>query len=279
MPPDVMESAQPKSGGCPIMFSSGYPAPAVLLAMAAGLMVCMLAAMEVGWRRGNRRVMRDPDGAEKGTTTLDSAVFALFGLLLAFTFSGAAQRFADRRVLINDEANAIGTAYLRISLLPEGAQPALRALYRDYVEVRLKAPTVTVDGGLDDTPKVQAEIWKLTIDALQQHQGQPIVESVLDPVNEMFDLTSTRWLVARTHPPTIIYTLLVGMALFCGFLGGYNMGVARRRHVLHAFAFSLCITSVIYVILDVEFPRAGLIQVGYADDVMRNLLNSMPAVR
>lgn len=261
------------------MFSSAYSGPVVLLVLAAGLMIFMLVAMELGWRRGDRRAQRDPEGAEKGTTTLDSAVFALFGLLLAFTFSGAAQRFADRRDLINDEANAIGTAYLRVSLLPTDSQPQLRELYRHYVEVRLRAPAMAREGGVDDTPTVQNEIWSLTIAALQQMQGQPIVESVLDPVNEMIDITSTRWLAGRTHPPTIIYLLLVGMALICGFLGGYNMGVARRRHVLHAFAFSLCICSVIYVTVDVEFPRAGLIQIDYADAVMVNLLNSMPPAR
>jgi hypothetical protein len=261
------------------MFSSAYPGPVVLFLLAAGLMVCMLAAMEIGWRRGNRRVLRDPEGAEKGTTTTDSAVFALFGLLLAFTFSGAAQRFVDRRDLINDEANAIGTAYLRTSLLPADAQPALRALYRHYVEVRLKAPAVAMENGIDETPEVQNQIWKLTIDALQQREGQPIVQSVLDPVNEMFDITSTRLLASRTHPPAFIYLLLVGMSLICGFLGGYNMGVSRRRHVLHAIAFSVCISSVIYLIIDVEFPRVGLIQVGYADNVLLNLLSSMPPVR
>jgi hypothetical protein len=245
------------------------------MALAAGLMVCLLTAMEFGWRRGNRRVLCDPEGAEKGTTTMDSAVFALFGLLLAFTFSGAAQRFVDRRDLINDEANAIGTAYLRTSLLPENAQPALRALYRHYVEVRLKAPMVAMEGGFDETSQVQNEIWKLTIDALRQREGQPIVEAVLDPVNEMFDITSTRLLASRTHPPDFIYLLLVGMALICGFLGGYQMGVARRRHVLHAVAFSVSICSVIYLIIDVEFPRVGLIQTGYADVVLVNLLNSM----
>jgi hypothetical protein len=103
--------------------------------------------------------------------------------------------------------------------------------------------------------------------------------SVLDPVNEMFDITSTRLLASRTHPPAFIYLLLVGMALICGFLGGYQMGVARRRHVLHAVAFSVCICSVIYLIIDVEFPRVGVIQVGYADEVLVNLLNSMSPVR
>lgn len=258
------------------MFAAEYPAIALVVALLAGLIVLILVAMEFGWRRGNRRVLRDPEGAEKGTTMMDSAVFALLGLLLAFVFSGAASRFGDRRELINDEANAIGTAYLRISLLPADSQPELRNLYRQYVEVRLKFSAITLQGGVDDSSRVQNEIWKLTIAALQQHQGPPIVDAVLDPVNEMIDITSTRWLAARTHPPMIIYMLLVGLAMVCGFLGGYNMGVARRRHVWHAVAFALTISMVLYVIIDVEFPRVGLVRVDFADAALVNLLNSMP---
>ncbi|HWS26314.1 MAG TPA: hypothetical protein VN259_07010 [Xanthomonadales bacterium] len=261
------------------MFLAEYSGFVFVAALIAGLIVLILAAMEFGWRRGNRRVMRDPEGAEKGTTTMDSAVFALLGLLLAFVFSGAASRFGDRRELINDEANAIGTAYLRIGLLPADSQPELRNLYRQYVEVRLKSSAIALQGGVDDTSRVQNEIWKLTLAALQQHQGPPIVDAVLDPVNEMIDITSTRWLAARTHPPMVIYALLVGLAMVCGFLGGYNMGVARRRHALHAVAFALSISLVLYVIIDVEFPRVGLIRVDFADAVLVNLLNSMPAVR
>jgi hypothetical protein len=125
---------------------------------------------------------------------------------------------------------------------------------------------------------LQNEIWELTTAALRQHQGQPIVDSVLDPVNEMIDITSTRWLAARAHPPMVVYFLLIGLAIICGYLGGYNMGVARRRHVLHSIAFALSISMVLYVIIDVEFPRVGLIRVDFADAVMVNLLNSMSPV-
>jgi hypothetical protein len=247
-------------------------------ALIAGLIVLILAGMELGWRRGKQRVERDPEGAERGTTVMDSAVFALLGLLLAFMFSGAATRFGDRRDLINEEANAIGTAYLRVSLLPVDSQTQLRNLYRQYVGVRLKAPVISLHGGVDDTARLQNEIWELTTAALRQHQGQPIVDSVLDPVNEMIDITSTRWLAARAHPPMVVYFLLIGLAIICGYLGGYNMGVARRRHVLHSIAFALSISMVLYVIIDVEFPRVGLIRVDFADAVMVNLLNSMSPV-
>ena len=103
------------------------------------LFVGMLVLSEMGRRAGQRRLARDTEGFAKGTGAAEAAVFGLLGLLIAFTFSGAAGRFEDRRHLITDEANAIGTAYLRIDLLPTDAQPAMRALFRRYAEVRATA--------------------------------------------------------------------------------------------------------------------------------------------
>jgi len=109
-------------------------------AMAAGvLFLGMLFCLEMGRRWGVRQLDRDPSAARAGTNAVEGAVFALLGLLIAFTFSGAAARFDTRRVQIVDEANAIGTAWLRIDLLPAEAQPLLRDLFRNYVDSRLAA--------------------------------------------------------------------------------------------------------------------------------------------
>ena len=85
---------------------------------AAGLFLGMLILSEVGRRIGMARLARDSEGLTKGAGAAEAAVFGLLGLLIAFTFSGAASRFEDRRHLITAEANAIGTAYLRVDLLP-----------------------------------------------------------------------------------------------------------------------------------------------------------------
>src|SRR5262245_52835786 len=98
----------------------------------------MLGLLEVGRRIGARRVASDPEGARTGIGPIDGAVFGLLGLLLAFTFSSAASRFDVRRQLIVQETNAIGTAWLRIDLMPAGAQPELRDLFRRYLDSRLE---------------------------------------------------------------------------------------------------------------------------------------------
>src|SRR5262245_2395126 len=98
----------------------------------------MLLLFEVGRRIGLRRRAKATEGAIAGSGVIEGAVFALFGLLVAFTFSGAAARFDTRRQLIVEETNAIGTAYLRLDLLPVAAQLTLRERFRQYLAARLE---------------------------------------------------------------------------------------------------------------------------------------------
>ncbi len=105
--------------------------------IAVALFIAMLLLLEVGRRVGNKRLASDPEGARAGTGAVEGAVFALLGLLIAFTFSGAASRFDARRDLVVQESNAIGTAYLRLDLLPANAQPAMRERFRQYLDARL----------------------------------------------------------------------------------------------------------------------------------------------
>jgi hypothetical protein len=103
-----------------------------------GLFIGMLVFTEAGRRLGLRRLARGSEAAPAGFGVVEGAIFALMGLLIAFTFSGAASRFDTRRHLVVEEANAIGTAYLRLDLLPASTQTALRESFRQYVEARLE---------------------------------------------------------------------------------------------------------------------------------------------
>jgi hypothetical protein len=110
----------------------------VVLLGTAGLFLGMLVCLNLGRCIGVRRLARDPDGATAGVGTVEGAVFGLLALLVAFAFSGAAARFETRRQLIIAETNDIGTAYLRLDLLPLPAQPPLRDRFRQYVTARLE---------------------------------------------------------------------------------------------------------------------------------------------
>src|SRR5688572_171592 len=106
--------------------------------LCSALFVGTVVLLEAGRRLGASRLAADPEGARAGVGAVEGSVFGLLGLLIAFTFSGAASRFDARRQLIVEETNHIGTAWLRLDLLAANEQPELRELFRRYMDSRLE---------------------------------------------------------------------------------------------------------------------------------------------
>jgi hypothetical protein len=252
---------------------------ATLLAM--GLFVGILILLEVGRRLGNQRLASDPEGARAGTGVVEGAIFALVGLLIAFTFSGAASRFDARRDLIVQETNAIGTAWLRLDLLPAGTQPAIRERFRQYVDARLevyrKLPDIeAARAELARATALQEDIWTQAVAAGRLEGAPPPATMLLLPaLNEMFDITTTRTMATQMHPPIVIYGMLVGLALASALLAGYGMAGGKSRNWLHILGFAAVMAVAVYVIIDLEFPRLGLIRVDTFDQALVELRASM----
>lgn len=246
--------------------------------MALGLLVGMLACLEIGRRVGLRSAADDPEGSRQGVGAVDGAIFALFGLLVAFTFSGAAERFSARQHLITKEANDIGTAWLRLDLLPSESQPALRQLFRQYLDARLasyaKAPDMAaVQVENERWAKLQQEIWAQSVAASSTKREAATL--LLPALNEMFDITTTRKMATLMHPPKIIFGLLFILALGCAFLAGHGMALSKKRCWTHIFGFAFVMALSVYVILDLEYPRVGFIRVDHFDKVLIELRESM----
>lgn len=243
------------------------------------LIVGMPLFMEFG--RRVRRAQAASHDADFGVGALDAAVYALFGLLLAFVFSGAASRFEHRRDLIAEETNAIGTAYLRLDLLPQGSQDVLRPVFRRYVEARL-ATHWMVDRDEDKawaeyqkSVALQNEIWRLALEGARESGSPAVLTLTLSAINEMIDITTTRLAAMRNHPPPVIYGMLVIVALASSFLSGMAMAKSPLRPWPHILAFTLVISATVFVILDIEHPRRGFVKIGISDQVMMELLDSM----
>ena len=127
------------------MTGAGFELVRHAMELAIALFFTTLLCWELGRRIGRRRAAADPEGWQAGTGVIDGAAFGLLGLILGFTFSGAAGRLDVRRHYVIDEANAVGTAYLRVDLLPDAAQPALRDAFRRYLDARLAAYAAAPD--------------------------------------------------------------------------------------------------------------------------------------
>ena len=243
------------------------------------LFVGILAAMELGRRLGKRQ-LASPDGGPAGFGAVEGAVFGLLGLLLAFTFSGAAARFDDRRHLIREEANAIGTAWLRLDVLPAEARARLQQSFRLYLDSRISTykQADRLERAMAEYARstaLQGEIWSQAGAGCRQADASPGACVLLLPaLNEMIDITTTRLAAGRLHPPDAIFALLAGLALAAALMGGHATA-AKARSWMHALGFAIAMALTIYVIFDLEFPRRGYIRVDEADALMIELRQGM----
>lgn len=237
----------------------------------------MVACLEVGFRIGRRTSRTSPELAHEGIGVLEAAVFALLGLLLGFSFAGSTSRLDNRRQLIVEEANAIGTAYLRLDLLTANDQPEMRRLFREYLDARLHMNDVPSEKEREQwmarAEQIQQEIWVRAVNASRADEKTALL--LLPSVNGMIDLTTTRMVAARTHMPMLIFALLTCVALLSGVLAGYAMSKRTKRSWLHVFLYAVVVATTIYTILDLDFPRYGLIRVDAADTALRQLRGSI----
>ncbi|MGE4183289.1 MAG: DUF4239 domain-containing protein [Limisphaerales bacterium] len=237
--------------------------------------VGVFGLLAVGRRLGKGLWATEAVGGGEGLGVVDGAVFGLLGLLLAFSFSGAASRFEGRRSLILAEANSVGTAWMRIGLLPEESQPRLRQLFRDYFDARLKIyrdlPDLTaVAAGLERAADLQDALWAAALEALGTEAGQRVVTPVVNALNEMFDVATARTVAATNHPPAVIFGMIAVVSLVSAVLAGYGMAGSKKRSLLHMLGFSLVLAMTVYVILDLEYPRLGVIRIDAADRVLHD---------
>jgi hypothetical protein len=247
-------------------------APGVLVLLLGG----MLLAHEAG-RRLRVRHLQEARGEPMGT--LEGAVFGLMGLMIAFTFSGAADRLERRRHLIVEEANDIGTAYLRIELLPEASRGPLKDEFRRYLDTRLQTYREATDVArvtqlLQQTDQQQHRIWSMALEGVSAASIPTVAAQILPALNSMFDIVTSRTAATRMHPPAAVWMMLGGLTVVCSLLAGYGSGSAPRNW-LHILTFTTILSLTLYVIIDMEFPRVGFIRVDAMDQVLQDVRDSM----
>jgi hypothetical protein len=253
----------------------------VVLLVTSALFVGMLLCLEIGRRIGIRRLHDDSGAEAEGIGVVDGAVFAVLGLLIAFTFSGASTRFDVRRQLVIEESNAIGTAYLRLDMLGAQAQAALRDSVRAYLDARLAAyrkfPDITaVREGFAGADEIAGRIWRQAVEAVRSKDALPTAALLLLPaLNAMIDIATNRAMALQMHPPLIVFVMLCGLALAASLLAGYGMTGSKIRCRFHMLGFALVMATAIFVILDLEYPRVGLIRVDDFDRVLVDLRENM----
>jgi len=228
---------------------------AVLLIVLAGL-------SELAWRMGLARSPRKSE-TDKESGTVKSAVLALLGLLLGFSFALAGTRHEARRELLVEEANSIITTSRRAQLLPEPHAANVANLLREYVPLRIEAHR---EGQFSDqfatirkrSADIQDRMWAEAVAAAAERPS-PITASFIASLNETIDMEAKRVAAKRNHVPGAVWLLLLSVA-GCGvWLVSYQAGTFGRHSVLERFVFPILIAIVIAIITDIDTPRGGLI--------------------
>ncbi|MDD5209264.1 MAG: hypothetical protein PHV36_07760 [Elusimicrobiales bacterium] len=227
------------------------------LAVFFGMLLCMEAGRRLALKKG---ALEDSPGAG----AIEGAVFALLGLLIAFTFAGAYSRVEARNLAAIKEANAIGTAYMRLDLLPPAAGAKLKPLLRDYTAARTEEYKVirnTEDHARarEHTAGLKKALWKEALEICRKETYPQAAQLLLPALNETFDGADSREFMRQIHPPRAVYGLLFAIAMLSATLAGHRMADKKGRSWLHRLSFAAATAITIFVTLNLEHPLFGLL--------------------
>lgn len=230
----------------------------VLLVVLASL----LLANELGYRIGRRQEGATSDQKAMAGVMV-GAILALLGLLLAFSFSIVETRFGTRKALVLQEANAIGTAYLRAKTIPDPQGDDVQELLAEYVRLRLRPDDpIALQEALRRSPELHDKMWAEMVDVAKEHPTSELVGRFQEALNAVIDLHQSRVTVSlyQRLPRPILLTLY-----FVSLLGlmvlGYGLGLARSRSMLASVVLILAVSSVVVVIVELDRPGARIFRV------------------
>jgi hypothetical protein len=248
------------------------------------LAACALTgiALEAGYRVGVWRHAHVAGEKESPVGAMVGSILGLLAFLLAFTFSMAAERFDEKRLIVLEEANAIGTTYLRARLLPEPHRTETAKLLREYVDLRLPNlqqgdVSQTIAQVMKRSDELHEQIWAQAAAAAEK-QPSPITATFIVALNEMIDIHAKRVLIGtRNRIPFSIWFMLFALAILGMAAMGYQSGLSATRRSPAMIAMVLAFAGVLFLIADLDRGHEGLLKV--SQQSMIDLQKSMQVVQ
>jgi hypothetical protein len=241
----------------PIRYLDYLPLIAVFLVM----VLLLLAFNEIGFRVG-RRWQASGRGQSSQTAAMLAAVLALLAFMLAFTFGTAASRFDARRQAVLNEANAIGTTWLRSQMLPAPHPGRIEPLLMRYVEVRLKgAQAESLDElarALAESTDLHRQLWEHAVALGKEYPRSVVLGLFIDSLNEVIDLHTARITVARQRIPPSVWLTLYFIALISSVMAGVNAGLSGGRSLFVTTLLVAALSLVLVLIIDLDRPGQTL---------------------
>jgi hypothetical protein len=209
-----------------------------------------------------------------------ASILGLLALVLGFTFSIAASRFEARRQSILEEANAVGTTYLRARLLPNPQRGEIEKLLRDYVDMRIQGVTEgKVEEVVTHSEEIHGLLWAQAAAAAEQNPNSIMIGVFVQSLNDVIDLHAKRVMVGiRSRIPTVIWGGLFGLALLGMASVGYQAGLSTSRRTPAMLVLVLAFAVVLSLIADLDRGREGFLQVSQQSliDLQQTMQSSPP---
>jgi hypothetical protein len=232
---------------------------------AALFLVVLFVAVELGFRFGLRQhhAERSAERSTRGDVTLGS-MLALLGLMLAFTYAFTLSRADARKQSVVEEANAIGTAFLKADLLPEPGRSAIRERLFEYARTRVVTRELIEDPSarqefIARTMEAQAQLWPATKGALHGRALGPYEAAMAQAVTDVLDAHTQRFTAALDHMPEVVSLLLLLIAALSLAVAAHNAGLTGRMNRWRMGGFTLILAALMLVILDFDRPQVGFI--------------------
>ncbi|HSX20307.1 MAG TPA: hypothetical protein VLG38_04175 [Gammaproteobacteria bacterium] len=252
-----------------------------ILDIAVLLLALLLAVcIAVGHILGRKHLDRERADKLLIVGVAESAVFGLLALLIAFTFSGAYERYESRKMHLVEEADVFDRAYNYIDLLPNNMQAEMRQDMRDYFDTYIAIFSDIPDVAAINKHLVQAhiiedKIWHATVRSVDESKNKALAQVYIPVFNDMFEAAHTGYYMTQIHPPSIIFVLLIGLSALGAFLVGYNSAEMKRMWPLHSICYVLLTAITIYIIVNMEYPRVGFIDLGVFDKILTQVRMEM----
>lgn len=241
------------------------------------LFILMMVFIGLGSSVARRRFHGNADDENPANSTVYGAVFGLLAFVLAFTFSMSGSRFDSRRQASVAEGNAIGTAILRADLYPDSERVAFREDLRQYLAGRITSITAGTDiekikDADEQTAVHAANLWKRAVAFSRTNPNVVISGQMIPALNEMFDSATTNTFSERMRVPQSIVAMLFLLSMISAFFVGYLSVGKGRFDWLIGTGFCLLSALVIFITLDLDRPRRGLIQLDTSHDAIISLM-------
>ena len=248
-------------------------------ALAVALFFAIIMFNEIGFRAGRFIQVRTDSEVKALTGSIQASVLGLLALLLGFTFSMSMQRYDNRSMALIDETNTIGTAVLRIQLLPDEFKEDAGKLFQEYVGYRvaighLDLTKVTERNAYDKKiVAIQHKLWALAVAATNVDPRAVTTGAFVKSLNDVIDSQGKRNALLQMHVPEVVLILLFIVFVSSGGIMGYSAGLSGKRIIAPIVLVSFLITLIVFIIVDLDRPKRGLIQVNQTG--MTELLNGI----